>query len=775
MASPLYDSTSPPLENPTPWRTSTSASSSDDIPSLLSSGILLPSPSAEIPLPSIEAHYTASPPDSSPPLLSDDCPPSPTPYTTTFTRSGGANRSARRSSGAYTTLSTKTSKTDNTAISDLPPELPSDSRDFTPYTPHKIRPSVFRDPESVRRAMCMASPPPPQLSGHSFSGAAGAAFGSSPLPRSGSRSTRMGGNGKYGRLGTIPTRESMMGMGMGDVVTPGSEHSSFMRSSPQHERVRERVGGLEGMSRQGTPRSVGSAREETPRKNLPLVLLHVTLLHTACPYSAVSMQRVLSEKYGYVLRNWRLLEEKMSETVVARGLLIPHPGEEYDVLEEKLLESLELKRPRILKCGHYCYPEENVEDDESCGSRYGGCSERDVFVDGDDDEDEETCHECRRPIKYPGMGEGTKKWNVRIFAANGMMRAGAWSAAWREMERVDIEIEPWMPDEARRELDELREEEAIAEMRRIEEEVAAGRLREERLLHEAEMEATRRREEAMKERIRVDSAFSHRTEVPNLPHHNVRQRRPVSQLSARPSRPSTPTRSSSDKIPLSILLRNYLYLLTQDRRNIVIFLLSCTVLFFALSPRISKPPHLDAVSVIQDLPAYTVSGHTHTTTISSMDLSTAKMSIAPTLMPSVAVSAQTGHSQKKEEEEAPPSRANVDSSEAPPTLCPTEASPSTMASTSSLLAATTAPRSDVQTQTSQSESISEDKISASPVSMDVPSGQGSVHAAAPRAADLEGGDDATGDPDDDASSGISRRLELAEGLDEVEELLLDSL
>jgi len=59
--------------------------------------------------------------------------------------------------------------------------------------------------------------------------------------------------------------------------------------------------------------------------------------------------------------------------------------------------------------------------------------------------------------------------------------------------------------------------------------------------------------------------------------------------------------------------------------------------------------------------------------------------------------------------------------------------------------------------------------------MDVPSGQGSMHAAAPRAADLEGGDDATGDPDDDASSGISRRLELAEGLDEVEELLLDSL
>jgi len=126
------------------------------------------------------------------------------------------------------------------------------------------------------------------------------------------------------------------------------------------------------------------------------------------------------------------------------------------------------------------------------------------------------------------------------------------------------------------------------------------------------------------------------------------------------------------------------------------------------------------------------------------------MSTAPTLMPSIAVFAQTGHSQEEEVEEEEEDKKEEEEGE---------------------------------TQTAQSESISEDKISASPVvNMDVPSGQGtcSVHAAAPRAAEFEGGDgdDATGDPDDDnddASSGISRRLELAQGLDEVEELLLDSL
>jgi len=573
----------------------------------------------------------------------------------------------------------------------------------------------------------------------------------------------------------------MVGMGMGDGITPGSEHGEFLGDSPRHGRVRGRVGELEEVSRQGTPRSVRSAREETPRMDLPLVLLHATLLRTACPYSAASMLQVLSEKYGYVLRNWRLLEEKMGETVVARGLLIPHPGEEYDVLEEKLLESLELTMPRISKCGHYCHPQEDEEDQESYGSRCGGYSERDIFADGDDDEDEETCRECRRPIKYPGTGEGTKKWNVRIFAANGMMRAGAWSAAWREMERVDVEIEPWMPDEARRELDRLREEETLLEARRVEEDAAAGRVVAEQLLREAEMEAFKRREEALGEQIRVDSAFSHRTEVPNLSHQDIRQRRPVSQLSARSSRPSTPTRRFTDKIPLSTLLRNYLYLLAQDRRNLVILLLSCTVLFFALSAGTSKRPTLEIASKLQDLPAYTSSAQAHMPTPSSATDVFATASIAPT---EVAPIPNPTKANSSEEAPPPPSHTPINtiaSDARTPTPEPSPPNPSSSANPSPTSApppSHPAPSNpNAQTHPSQSDSKSVNSISSSTSSSrDAMSGQGTVHAAAPRGSDSDGGD-ATGDPEDDGSSGRSRGFGLAgaEGLDEVAELLSDSL
>ena len=47
----------------------------------------------------------------------------------------------------------------------------------------------------------------------------------------------------------------------------------------------------------------------------------------------------------------------MTQTILERGALIPQPRENYKLLEERLLKSLELKVPRILKYGHF-YKEE---------------------------------------------------------------------------------------------------------------------------------------------------------------------------------------------------------------------------------------------------------------------------------------------------------------------------------------------------------------------------------------------------------------------------------
>ena len=33
-------------------------------------------------------------------------------------------------------------------------------------------------------------------------------------------------------------------------------------------------------------------------------------------------------------------------------------------------------------------------------------------------------------------------FRVKVYASNGLMRAGAWETCWQEMERVDVELEP---------------------------------------------------------------------------------------------------------------------------------------------------------------------------------------------------------------------------------------------------------------------------------------------------------------------------------------------
>ena len=68
------------------------------------------------------------------------------------------------------------------------------------------------------------------------------------------------------------------------------------------------------------------------------------------------------------------------------------------------------------------------------------------------------CDICGRDVRLEGVDnagrEGEKRFRIKIYASNGLMRAGAWAACRREMERVDVEIEPFVEGDLVAELEE---------------------------------------------------------------------------------------------------------------------------------------------------------------------------------------------------------------------------------------------------------------------------------------------------------------------------------
>jgi hypothetical protein len=176
------------------------------------------------------------------------------------------------------------------------------------------------------------------------------------------------------------------------------------------------------------------------KKEFPLVLLHCSLLlpnlglHIKTPESWW-LKEVLPEEYW---KRWKTLEEKVlgNGEVRTRGVLIPHPKSDYELLEERLLESLELQRPRV-RSGHFLGPEREVEGVEEESEAESTQSSQ--------------CPDCRGKVSTGTEME--RKWEIKVYAANGLMKAGAWGAAWEEMEKVDVQVGVWMPAEVRREVE----------------------------------------------------------------------------------------------------------------------------------------------------------------------------------------------------------------------------------------------------------------------------------------------------------------------------------
>ncbi|CAI4217366.1 unnamed protein product [Parascedosporium putredinis] len=231
---------------------------------------------------------------------------------------------------------------------------------------------------------------------------------------------------------------------------PGSTYGS-PRSSKRHYPTISRLGSP-NVSAQYSPKGRSTPSRLKERKEAPLVLLHVTLLPLRWPWGDVletAEAHELSEASKSLRESWRQLHDRMGDTVLERGLPLR-------------------RKARILECGHYLGPSnimtfesETESEDEGWGSdrRLSRIDEDDKF---------HWCNTCKHEIKYESLGPG-KVFRVKVYASNGLMKAGAWGACWKEMERVDVEIEPLVDTSLQGELNDL----ATEQDRRAEEEEEA--------------------------------------------------------------------------------------------------------------------------------------------------------------------------------------------------------------------------------------------------------------------------------------------------------------
>ncbi|KAK5696940.1 hypothetical protein LTR17_024170 [Elasticomyces elasticus] len=344
------------------------------------------------------------------------------------------------------------------------------------------------------------------------------------------------------------------------------------RSSPRQSSVlrhgssRSRMSTPRSAQARGSPRSRRQASERGEVGEATMVL----------PWSQVAVQDLLPER---VRADVQLLRSKVTETMLARGVLIPHPREEYELLEERLLETMELKDERVTKCGHFRGDSArdsvlSASSDEGEGSDSGlGSSVEGSVADAD------VCSTCSCVIKTSksGVSSGKGRWSIRVYAANGLMRASAWAAAWNEMESVDVEILPWVDEETRKLLHERSERDARDEA--LQEFEDDARQLEVRQTH---LEKQKYSEVAQTESIcppKVDRTWDEGSKLSNA----------TASSNLKGSQPNDlPRVYSPSQIPLSVLLKNYAILLARDPRNVAIFFLGLLALWFVVGRSMPK-------------------------------------------------------------------------------------------------------------------------------------------------------------------------------------------
>uniref|UniRef100_A0A8H7TRU2 Pathway-specific nitrogen regulator n=1 Tax=Bionectria ochroleuca TaxID=29856 RepID=A0A8H7TRU2_BIOOC len=352
------------------------------------------------------------------------------------------------------------------------------------------------------------------------------------------------------------------------------------------------------------------------RNTPPLVLLHVTLLPLQWPWGHVlenAHPDDLSQGAKNVRDTWRQLQDRMGDTTCERGILLPHPQEDFEILEERLLEALELplrRRARILECGHYLGPsnemtleeESDTEDEypESLRHLRSAALERQTHW----------CGTCQSEIRYDALGAG-KVFRIKIYASNGLMKAGAWEACWKEMERVDVELEP------------------IVEPA-VQDEISRHALEQEKAmeLHQADEEEGELPEEPNASFLEQESSVIYNApSSPPPPETRVMMSAPPSApppgctrtsaggemsrgcgrfTDTRPRGREAPAGPKTDSLP-GLLLEAFKVMM-QDKKNVMIAIMGVLVLVLALRVGAARDAHRDALMFqpVMEAPTVTV-------------------------------------------------------------------------------------------------------------------------------------------------------------------------
>ncbi|KAJ4307244.1 hypothetical protein N0V88_000625 [Collariella sp. IMI 366227] len=228
---------------------------------------------------------------------------------------------------------------------------------------------------------------------------------------------------------------------------------------------------------------------------------HDTYLPDDTPTSPSQPRHILPIHLQHRLPHLPATPKKKSSAATARAApLLPtfdsndeeedSTMDDYEVLEERLLEALELpvkRRARILECGHYLGPANVMVEDLD--------EEEEEESEDEEEEKRHWCKTCREEIRMEALGAG-RVFRVKVYASNGLMKAGAWEACWKEMERVDVEVEPIVEAGVHGELEKL----AALQM-----EMEEQRRQEDERAREAELEAEVKREMALEQELRAES------------------------------------------------------------------------------------------------------------------------------------------------------------------------------------------------------------------------------------------------------------------------------
>ncbi|KAJ5158117.1 uncharacterized protein N7500_007768 [Penicillium coprophilum] len=371
--------------------------------------------------------------------------------------------------------------------------------------------------------------------------------------------------------------------------------------------------------------SPNASKQPKPKKEAPLVLLHCTLLPPSIPVPGASDPRnqdILEEELpAEYWKRWRRLQDRVGSGVLRdRGVLISHPEDLYDILEERLLESLELQRPR-LQNGHFV----GREDHSSSSGSEGDFS--DIEESETDGEQGDECPDCGTHVRH---GDSNRKWEIRVFAANGLMRAGAWAAAWRDMEKVDVEVGLWLPSDVRRGLERRLAEEQMAVVEQAQ--AQPPQMSMQMQMHMSPL---------------VDGGHPVSPEIPQSPRQS--HARMISDVGSFQSDEMTfrqvlpeaegrfggEEKKKEHEVALSTLLVNYIRVLAADRRNIALLLLSSLVAFLAIGSR------------QQQVPVYSHLGSFSQTSSDDMLPSAAmpSLTMAPSMSPSISLASSVSSSE----------------------------------------------------------------------------------------------------------------------------------